>query len=142
MNSFRVANRAKIISRNIIKTGDQENIMQAAHNGYKSLFGGCIHSRKLIFKENCLIVSDTLEGEYKEAISRFYFHPDLSVTLERNTLRVEGKKFVFFSDLNGNLASIVDSFWYPEFGVKIPNKVLQLNFQGSKLDVAFTWTLN
>ena len=141
-NSFRVANRAKIISRNIIKTGDQENIMQAAHNGYKSLFGGCIHTRKLIFKENCLIVSDTLEGEYKEAISRFYFHPDLSVTLERNTLRVEGKKFVFFSDLNGYLASIVDSFWYPEFGLKIPNKVLQLNFQGSKLDVAFTWTLN
>ena len=141
-NSFRVANRANIISRNFKKTDDHANVMQAAHNGYKSLFGGCIHLRKLIFKENSLLVSDTLDGKYKEAISRFYFHPNLSVTLESNLLRVEGPKFVLLSDLNGSLASIVDSFWYPEFGVKIPNKVLQLNFQSSKLDTVFTWTYN
>ena len=141
-NSFRVANRAKIISRNFKKTDDHANVMQAAHNGYKSLFGGCIHLRKLIFKENSLLVSDTLEGKYKEAICRFYFHPNLSVTLENNLLRVEGPKFVLLSDLNESLASIVDSFWYPEFGVKIPNKVLQLNFQSSKLDTVFTWTYN
>lgn len=141
-SSFRVANRAKIISRHFKKTSECESVLQAAHNGYKSLFGGCVHSRKLILKEDSLVVSDTLEGAYREAISRFYFHPDLSVTLESNILRIRGSKFILISDLNDRLASVVDTFWYPEFGVKIPNKALQLNFRGSKLDMVFSWTYN
>ena len=100
----------------------------AAHNGYKSLFGGSIHTRKLTFSENSLIVSDSLQGTFKYAKSRFYFHPDLIISLEDNLLRIEGTEFILHSNLKGKVASLVDSFWYPEFGLEVPNKMLLLDF--------------
>ena len=40
--SFRVVRRAKIVSRYIERKQDGLIVLQASHNGYKSLFGGCI----------------------------------------------------------------------------------------------------
>jgi len=141
-SSFRVANRARILSRLSKLKSDNNIILQADHNGYKSLFGGCIHSRKLIFNQDCLVISDSLKGSFKFAISRFHFHPDLKISLENNLLRVEGPKFVFQSDLIGHVVSLVDSYWHPEFGLEIPNKVLEIQFQNNKLEVIFDWTNN
>ena len=137
---FRVANRAKIVSRHAELRFDNSIVLQAAHNGYKSLLGGCIHARKLILREDSLAVSDMLQGTYRYALSHFYFHPNLALTLENNIFRVQGPHFILYSNLQGSVASIVDSFWYPEFGVEIPSKALQLNFQNSQLDTVFTWT--
>lgn len=139
-SSFRVANRAKIIFRNV-ELKNEENIeMQAAHNGYNSLFGACIHSRKLIFSKSSLVVSDSLQRPFKFAKSHFYFHPDLIVNLENNFLKVEGEGFILQSNLLEKQASLHDSFWYPEFGLEIPNKMLEISFQTSDLDVDFSWT--
>ncbi len=139
-SSFRVANRAKIVSRHHKLSNDHANVLEAAHNGYKSIFGGCIHSRRLSLKDDSLVVSDSLKGSYRQAISNFYFHPNLDVTLTGNLFKIVGPKFILCSDLNGSSASIIDSFWHPEFGVEIPNKALRLNFQDSKLDIVFTWS--
>ena len=139
-SGFRVANRAKIISKHTELKHDHSIELLAAHNGYKSLFGGCIHTRKLIFSENSLIVSDSLERTFKYAKSRFYFHPDLIISLEDNLLRIEGSEFILHSDLIGKVASLVDSFWYPEFGVEMRNKMLELQFEQPQLDIVFTWS--
>ena len=72
--------------------------------------------------EGSLKVSDSLKGTFRHAVSRFYFHPNLIVTLETNILEVKGKDFVLRSDLTGETASLVDSHFYPEFGLEIPNK--------------------
>ena len=138
-SSFRVANRAKIISRGALKH-DKNIEMYAAHDGYSSLFCRCIHSRKLIFNKNSLIVSDSLQRPFKSAKSRFYFHPDLFVNLENNVLKVEGEGFILHSNLKGKQASVNDSFWYPEFGLEIPNKMLEISFKSSDLDIDFSWT--
>ena len=139
-SGFRVANRAEIISRHAEQKNDRSIELIASHNGYKSLFGGCIHTRKLIFSENSLIVSDSLERTFKYAKSRFYFHPDLIISLEDNLLRIEGTEFILHSDLTGKVASLVDSSWYPEFGVELPNKMLELQFVQPQLDIVFTWS--
>jgi uncharacterized heparinase superfamily protein len=139
-SGFRVANRAEIISKHTELKNDHRIELLAAHNGYKSLFGGCIHTRKLTFSENSLIVSDSLERTFKYAKSRFYFHPDLLVSLEDNLLRIECTEFILHSDLTGKVASLVDSSWYPEFGVEMPNKMLELQFEQPQLDIVFTWS--
>ena len=137
---FRVANRAKIVSRDAELSHGHGIVLQAAHNGYKSLLGGCIHSRKLTFSEDSLCVSDLLQGTFKYAKSRFYFHPDLIISLEDNLLKVEGSQFILHSDLRGLTASLIDSSWYHEFGVEIPNKMLELQFEKPKIDIVFTWS--
>lgn len=139
-SGFRVANRAEIISKRVKLRQDHSIELLAAHDGYKSLFGGCIHTRKLTFSENRFIVSDLLEGTFKFAKSRFYFHPDLIISLADNLLKVEGADFILHGDLTGEVASLADSYWYPEFGIEIPNKVLELQVTQPQLDIVFTWS--
>ena len=141
-SGFRVANRAKINFRHTQLKHDRSIELLAAHNGYKILFGGCIHKRKLTFSENSLIVSDSLQRKFKYAKSHFYFHPDLIISLEDNVLRIEGIDFILQSNLRGKEASLVDSFWYPEFGVEVPNKMLQLQFEQPQLEIEFIWSKN
>ena len=141
-SGFRVANRAEIISRHTEQKNDRSIELIAAHDGYKSLFGGCIHTRKLMFSGNKLIVSDSLQGTFKYAKLRFYFHPDLMISLEENLLRIEGADFILHSNLKGKDAALVDSFWHPEFGVEVPNKMLLLDFNKNQLDIQFAWSKN
>ncbi|MCH1516123.1 MAG: heparinase II/III-family protein, partial [Alphaproteobacteria bacterium] len=139
-SSFRVGNRANIVSRYAELNHNNNIVLQAAHNGYASLLGGCIHSRKLTLSKNSLIVSDLIQGTFRKAKSRFYFHPDLIVSLENNLLKVKGENFVLHSYLAVNGASLSTSSWYPEFGLAIPNKVLELQFEKSQLEILFTWS--
>jgi uncharacterized heparinase superfamily protein len=139
-SGFRVANRAKIVSKYAELNHDHNIVLQAAHNGYKSLLGGCIHSRKLTFSKDSLVVSDSIQGVFRYAKSRFHFHPDLIVSLENNLLKVKGENFILHSDITGNVASLTTSSWHPEFGVEIPNKILELQFEQPQLDIVFTWS--
>jgi uncharacterized heparinase superfamily protein len=139
-SGFRTANRAKIVFKYAELNHDHNVVLRAAHNGYKSLLGGCIHSRKLTFSKDSLVVSDSIQGVFRYAKSRFHFHPDLIVSLENNLLKVKGENFILHSDLTGNVASLITSSWHPEFGVEIPNKILELQFEQSQLDIVFTWS--
>jgi uncharacterized heparinase superfamily protein len=138
-SGFRVGNRAEIINRSMELNDDYKIVLKAAHNGYKSLFGGCFHSRKIIFTEESLSVLDSLQGVFRCAKSRFYFHPDLTVSLEDHLLIVKGPNFILHSDLTGKIMSLGDSSWYPEFGLEVPNKVLEVQFEESNLEIMFTW---
>ena len=53
---------------------------------------------------------------------------------------VEGAKFILRSDLSGKLASLVDTSWCPEFGIEMHNKMLELEFDKSQIDIVFTWS--
>ena len=139
-SGFRVANRAKIINKHTKLKNDGSIELTAAHNGYKSFYGGCIHTRKLTLSKDSLVISDSLDGTFENAKSRFYFHPDLIVCLEDNLLTIKGTEFVIHSNLQGKSASIVDSFWCPEFGLEVSNKMLALDFNKNHLDIEFTWS--
>ena len=60
--------------------------------------------------------------------------------MQDELLEINGQNFILHSDLKGKLASLVDSFWYPEFGLEIPNKFLELKLETPELDVEFTWS--
>ena len=138
-SGFRVARRAKIVSRYAEKNSDNEIFLGAAHDGYNFLVGGCIHKRNLTLTSNSLQVSDELKGNFKQAIARFYIHPNLDVSLNNKVLKIQGLKFSLSANIEDMLVSMRDSFWYPQFGQKIPNKVIEINFACKESKILFTW---
>tara|TARA_B100000212_G_scaffold323158_1_gene283005 strand:+ start:21284 stop:22861 length:1578 start_codon:yes stop_codon:yes gene_type:complete len=139
-SGFRVANRARIVNRYCGLNINKSILLRGTHDGYKSLFGGCTHSRELIFNEESLVICDELEGAFKIAKSRFHFHPNLKVSLENNSLTVVGEGFILKSDLTGKKTSLFESVWHPSFGVDLPNKGLLIEFACKKENISFIWT--
>lgn len=139
---FRVARRAKVVDRNIRQVNRNTTILSASHNGYKRLFGGCIHSRILTINDGSLTVKDIIKGKFRQSKSRFYFHPNLKITLTENQLSIKGKTFCLLSDLNGKTASLINSTWHPSFGREVANKMLEIKFKESQSQIKFTWVKN
>lgn len=139
-SGFRVANRARVVERYCELNINKSILLRGAHDGYKSLFGGCTHSRELIFTDESLVICDDLEGDFRKAKSRFHFHPKLKVSLENNSLTVVGEGFILKSDLTGKKTSLFESVWHPAFGVDLPNKGLSVEFAGKKENISFIWT--
>ena len=129
-SGFRVAKRARVLNRSYSFTEDKI-IFEGTHDGYKSFFRGSLHYRKITISKDQLILFDSLEGKFKHAKSRLFFHPDLLVKLEKSILEVEGKDFVLMSDLSGKKVSLINSTWHPEFGLSIPNKCLEIEFENN-----------
>ena len=52
----------------------------------------------------------------------------LSTEVENNIIKVQGKSFVMTANLEKFSAKISNAIWSPEFGLEIPNKLLELNY--------------
>lgn len=140
-SGFRVAKRARVIERSSECDGFKA-VLRASHDGYRTIYGGPIHARTLVLESNALGVIDKLDGEFKTAIARFYFHPDLIVRLEDNILKVSGAGFDMMADLSGSQSKLVESSWHSGFGLSQPNSCLECRFLNSDHSVTFSWVLS
>lgn len=138
-SGFRVAKRARIVERYSNLNSDQSIVFRATHDGYKTRFGGCFHTRQIVLGKGSFSIIDTLNGSFKCAKSRLYFHPDLIIKLDNNLLKVEGRELTVTCDLRGKSASICNSDWHPEFGVTKHNKRLEVEFVTDQLELIFVW---
>ena len=137
-SGFRVAKRARVVERSV--TWDvQQAEFSASHNGYKNIYGGPIHKRTLRLASYALHVFDELNGAFKTATGRFYFHPDLTVRLEENTFIVNGAYFEMTAKLIGVTPRLVASTWHPSFGLSQPNICLEYEFTSSAHSIKFFW---
>ena len=138
-SGFRVAKRAKIIERTIDGASGNQVTFQATHNGYKNIFGGCYHQRRVEFSQNRLVVNDQLIGNYKKAVGRFHFHPALNVELSKGNLIVSGKTFVMQATV-GKEARLIDVNWHPGFSQSIGTKALEFPVLNHFNQIVFTWS--
>lgn len=138
--AFRVARRGRPqdIEWKPSKDGFQ---LSAWLNGYERLKGRPVHRRKFDWhKSGRLTVHDLVTASCsKNVISRLHLHPDCEIAkLKENAALVvypAGKiEITFFG--NCGLA-VEDSYYCPEFGVKIPNKALASSCSGSKIESGF-----
>ena len=139
-SGFRVGRRAKIIEKTQVLNCDRGIHLTAAHNGYKSIFFGCIHKREIYLNEKNLVIMDKLSGKFARAKSRFHFHPELKVTLKHDILTVVGRAFHLNSNLKDKNAQLIDSFWHPQFGIDMPNKVLVIDVSIKETEIIFKWS--
>ncbi|MDR3442126.1 MAG: alginate lyase family protein [Legionella sp.] len=138
---FRVARRAYPKNR-IVEADDKTILIAASHNGYKRLAGRNIHKREWCFTHKKLILKDSISGAYDVAISRLYFHPDVQLQIETphlvHCVLLGGQKV--YIKLTGNCQiKIEDTFWYPEFGVKIKNSCLVIQISNNKSLIELGW---
>jgi len=138
--AFRVARRGQPHN---IKWIPSKNGFQLSgwHDGYNRLKGNPIHYRQFNWnKSGKLTVKDiTKASKPQNVISSLHLHPNCKIDrLKDNTAWVtypEGEfKVIFFG--NGRL-SLEDSYYCPEFGVKMANKALAFSFSGPKTETGF-----
>jgi hypothetical protein len=138
-SGFRVGKRARIIERYSELKSNDDIFLKASHNGYNSIINECIHSREICFNNGRLTINDELHGKFKEAKSRFYFHPSLVVSFNRSILLINGRSFSMKCNLKNQNASLLNTFWHPEFGVEVPNKLLVIEINNKKTQICFEW---
>jgi len=137
-SGFRVAKRARVLKRNSSVVGD--NVMvEAVHNGFKKIFNGPLHHRKITLTSDSVQVADSLRGTFNKAVARFYIHPDINAELKANTITLNGQHFKLSCDVSTLQVTLVDSTWHPGFGLTKKNKCLEVLFTTPLNEIDFKW---
>lgn len=131
-SSFRVARRARIVTRSLHLLVHRQEL-SAAHDGFVR-FGGPIHHRTWVLEPSRLIITDLLEGPWREACGRLRVLPGWTATPDEITgparvhLRVEGAK-----------VRMERGSWTPEFGKVVPCDILCYDFERPKVAITLSW---
>jgi uncharacterized heparinase superfamily protein len=123
-NGFRVGRRVSP-HKVVIKS----NMIITSYKSYKRLLNYYTHIREWRTSRDKIEISDKIEGNFHSAKSYFHFHPDIAIGIEENILLLHDKEKScdFKLVVEGGKINIEDSFWYPEFGKKIPNKKIMID---------------
>lgn len=137
---FRVGKRAvpKLIA---LELDAGEVRVRASHDGYRRLVGGATHDRRFECAGRRLTVCDRVEGRFREATAFFFFHPSVQV-VRQSASRFQarsGSGHPVLIEVAPGRAELKDAAWHPTFGTTIPNRCLQVPFEGRELRTTITW---
>ena len=122
-DSFRVGRRTKVFNNEFNYQKEDDSIfISASHGGYSKYFQKRILTRSIKINENSILIRDSITGKFDNAYCYFYFHPDIHLDEELDTIIIKGKCFKAFIDIKNLDYSVIDSSYFPEFG-----KRLQIN---------------
>ncbi len=137
---FRVARRARPFG---LETGEGNGKVRVtcAHDGFHRLPGKSTHRREWRLGEHELLVRDTVEGTFREAVARYHFHPEvqLEMTSEKKGRGELSNGQTFSLAIDGGAARIVNGTYHPEFNVSLPNQCLEIVLSRSGANVVFSW---
>ncbi len=124
---FRVAGRAKIVTRNIEILHDKD-VICAAHNGFERLKSVGLHQRTWGFSDDELVISDSVGGSGTHCVYIFFhFHPSLHVRTGVDEWHIydASEKLIATMALDKTVDGFLqNSTYHPEFGISIPNQVV------------------
>jgi uncharacterized heparinase superfamily protein len=137
--AFRVARRARPFDKNIHVTESGAEI-SCAHDGYRCLPGKPVHRRLWRFCPRGITIRDEIDGPFTSAVAHYHLHPDIGMAFEGNTgaLRLCDTEIARINVKRGSPEPI-ESTYYPEFGMDMPNQSLQIRFQGYESEIEFLW---
>lgn len=127
-SGFRVARRAKIVTRDIEILHDKDVIL-AAHDGFNRLKSVGVHQRTWSLSDDSLVISDNVGGSGTHLVRIFFhLHPSIHVKQgEKVGVDIyddKGNKIVEMKMDESMSISLKDSTYHPEFGLSIPNQVI------------------
>lgn len=121
--------------------------IRASHNGYHDIPGRPVHKRIWKIDDGQFSVRDRIEsGKGVNATSYVYFHPDIEAK-EKNAFQVdlydrrENSSIGELRIFGGASIEIESAYWYPEFGVEIPNKRLTITADNTSSPLDFGYTI-
>lgn len=124
---FRVARRARPFD---VRSGESDLGVWAegAHDGYQHR-SGLLHRRTWLLEPSGLVVTDTLEGDYKNAIARFILYPDAA---SAGALQVQ-------CEPQQQVRRAVTT-WHPEFGQSLQTQVVEVNLATARTVTRLQWS--
>lgn len=137
--SFRVARRA-YPSDLAINAGEDVTTISCCHDGYRRLAGRVTHRREWTFSNRALTVRDSLEGDFKSAVIRYFVHPDFEIdghSTAGQLVCFDGTQITW--EVDGGDAQIVSSTWHPQFGLSLDNKAIEIRLNGASCTAKFAW---
>lgn len=124
--SFRIGKRAEVLNSALENDG---NMFFAEHNGYSKILGyKCLHKRTWICEDKRVAVFDKLDSEH-DVDFKVFFHlcPEIRIVPSNGTNEIEvklnDKAAIFHIDPQLSF-NIIDTYYSPEFGKKIPRKTI------------------
>lgn len=138
--SFRVARRAKPFGLEIKGTTSGVVCVRCAHDGYRRLSGKPIHCREWHFEEHALMINDVVEGKFRDAVSRFHFHPAVNIRRNDNLLSIclpSGQ--TISCHIKKGQGQLIKTTYHPEFGVSYENQCLEVQLNNNKSQIIFNW---
>lgn len=144
-SGFRVARRAYPMDLEVEQVGPSV-VVNCAHDGYRRLHGQPVHKRSWQFRPGKLVVQDRVVGEFETAFASFHFHPDVKVTPldhRRYSLHLpcSGQEIQLF--VLCGAASIENSFFAPEFGIRLKGQRLAVRFESQNdIAVEISWSID
>ena len=140
-SSFRVAKRAEVFTRQMSEV-DSAVRLYACHDGYKKIYGGPVHCRELEFRSESLSIIDCVGNHANNAVSRFFFHPEINISVDNDRLYFSGNRFRGLISLRNWEYQLKNSEWYPEFGLSYANRCLEVYLPNKKMPLDITWSIN
>ena len=130
---FRVARRAKVLSASLEQEQESGYVFNGSYSPYWGVKENIVHSREVNQRDGKWIFSDEITGHGEHTVRNFiHIHPDIDCVKENDGyILVNGidklAKITFSDAVNVNLE---EDWYYPEFGIKKKNIVLQLFSHG------------
>ena len=120
-NSFKVAERAKIVSLN-----EKEDFVCCTHDGYKKI--KAFHSREFKFEEYTIKISDVVESE-TEHVCFFYLHfyPGIDLNI-MDECKIKGDQFSICFESHDHI-EMGHYFYAPEFNRLIKASLIKVSFK-------------
>ncbi|MFC3907950.1 heparinase II/III family protein [Legionella dresdenensis] len=135
---FRVARRARPFDLNIVQEPQAIHVA-CSHNGYMRLKNKIVHRREWLFSNNKLKIDDKVNAPTCIATAFFHLHPDLQIEqLNNKSLQIVSDKVKVKMTFSDSEICLEEGYWCPEFGVKINNKLVKVNFS-SHLETNIEW---
>ena len=140
---FRVARRAYPKQLKILNSQSGNNLeVHCSHNGYDRLKGKPVHRRSWIFKKNMLEIQDNIKGKHETAVSRFHFHPSLTIVIDETkncgTVNSQSGTILDWFILEG-FGKLRRSSWHPRFGESTTSTCLEVTLKAGLCRVCFKW---
>jgi len=143
-SGFRVADRAKVFDVN--KFEDINSVkFSACHDGYKKLKKRVLHCRYWTVSNDSIKIKDSIMGNGVHKVrSVLPLHPSVQVTnIEGNCVSLKSNgKTVNINFVGEGKLKIIESKYYPEFGLSIDNKKLIYDYNKelpSKTLIKISW---
>lgn len=145
---FRVGRRAERLDARIAQT-ERQVLFEGTYRGFLQL-GGIEHHReaRLQLDQNGLItglsIADRLQGTGSRAChSYIHLHPALHAAIRGANIdiQLQGRILIRIHTTGVDNIHVLDRWYCPEFGLKLPSKVLQLTRSGS-LPIRFGYTIS
>lgn len=140
-SGFRVARRARPFGLKIQENPNAVSV-SCAHDGYRRLSGSPVHNRCWEFQGGRLVVTDSIQGEFSEAVVYYHLHPNVSI---RYTPGAFGGEFELDTgqsvnwSVSGGQISIEETTYHPGFGLDIPKKTIKVVFTGREAVFTLQW---